>query len=233
MSGHHMPHIITSGLVMHLDAANTKSYPGSGVMWADLSGEQNNGELKNSPTFNNINGGAILFNGGTQYIDCGNDKDSLILSSGGTIEAFVRFDDFGSSWYNTIMGKGGSGWLSHHYILFEGDGTNQLWLSVSNGISSLSTGGPRTRTLSLDTWYHVVATWDFNKKKMFLDGNLEQSVDSTIMPINSAAQVSIGKTGTSGYYFNGNMSYVRTYNRALTEIEIIQNYNAVKSRFGL
>jgi hypothetical protein len=64
------PNIVTDGLVMYLDAANTKSYPGSGTTWNDLSGNSNNGTLINGPTFN-PNGG-IDFDGTDDYINFGN-----------------------------------------------------------------------------------------------------------------------------------------------------------------
>jgi len=62
------PNIVTSGLVLQLDAANTKSYPGSGTTWTDLSGNGNNGTLTNSPTFSSANGGIFTFNGTNQFI---------------------------------------------------------------------------------------------------------------------------------------------------------------------
>ena len=60
--------IITSGLVLNLDASNAASYPGSGTVWTDLSGLNNNGTLINSPTYNSSNGGNLVFNGSTSYV---------------------------------------------------------------------------------------------------------------------------------------------------------------------
>jgi hypothetical protein len=55
--------IVTNGLVLALDAANTKSYPGSGTTWTDLSGNNNTGTLTNTPTYSSANSGSIVFNG--------------------------------------------------------------------------------------------------------------------------------------------------------------------------
>ena len=60
--------IINNGLVLSLDAADKNSYPGSGTVWSDLSGNNNTGSLINTPTFSNINGGSFLFNGTNQSV---------------------------------------------------------------------------------------------------------------------------------------------------------------------
>ncbi len=66
------PNIITNGLILELDAANRKSYPGSGTTWTDLSGNGNTGTLTNGPTFSSANGGSIVFDGVDDYVNCGN-----------------------------------------------------------------------------------------------------------------------------------------------------------------
>ena len=62
------PRTITDGLVLCLDAANSKSYPGSGTTWTDLSGNGNNGTLVNGPTYSSSNGGSLVFDGTNDYI---------------------------------------------------------------------------------------------------------------------------------------------------------------------
>ena len=64
--------VVTDGLVLYLDAANTKSYPGSGTAWSDLSRSGNNGTLTNGPTFNSARGGAIVLDGADDYIAINN-----------------------------------------------------------------------------------------------------------------------------------------------------------------
>ena len=72
MAFSYSPKIVTDGLVLYLDAANNRSYPGSGTTWTDLSRGGNNGTLTNGPTFNGANGGSIVFDGTNDFIDCGN-----------------------------------------------------------------------------------------------------------------------------------------------------------------
>ena len=82
------PKTITNGLVLYLDAANKKSYPGSGATWTDLSGNSNTGTLTNGPTFSAANMGSILFDGTNDYVDCGNNSSLQITQ--GTISAWVK-----------------------------------------------------------------------------------------------------------------------------------------------
>ena len=62
------PDIVENGLVLHLDAADSNSYPGSGTVWTDLSGNGYNGTLTNGPTFSSSNRGGIVLDGTNDYI---------------------------------------------------------------------------------------------------------------------------------------------------------------------
>jgi hypothetical protein len=160
------------------------------------------------------------FDGTDDYIDLGN-PGNLVLYDGGTVSAWVNLDTFnGTSWSSVIVGKGGSGWSNHHYILFKESGTSHMLFSVSDGTNYLATGGPSTPDLTLGTWNHIVATWNSTTKCIYLNGVLGESVSSTIMPIASSDKVCIGKTGTNGYYLDGKIQDVRIYNRALSAEEV-------------
>jgi prepilin-type N-terminal cleavage/methylation domain-containing protein len=206
---------------------------GSGSVAKDFSGYSNHGAIYgavySSDTPQKAVGQgagkyALSFDGIDDYVNVGSGIN-LKLSSGGTIEAWFKMDSWnGDSWSNVIVGKGGSGWPNHHYILFKESGTQHMLLSVSDGTNSLATGGPKTPTLDLNTWYHIIATWNDNQKCIYLDGDLKQCVASGIMPIDSAAPVSIGRTGSNSYYFDGVIDEVRLYSRALTASEVRRLY---------
>ena len=89
----HSPRIVTDGLVLYLDAANNRSYPGTGTTWSDLVGS-NNGTLNNGPTFSGANGGSIVFDGSDDYINMGDilsAPSSLSIFSWVNCDAFVEF----------------------------------------------------------------------------------------------------------------------------------------------
>jgi len=97
--------IVTNGLVLALDAANVKSYPGSGTAWADKSGLNNNTTLTNGPTFNSGKGGYIVFDGQNDYGDCG-------LASAGSASGNVTFGGWSNILGTTLMysrGRDGRG----------------------------------------------------------------------------------------------------------------------------
>jgi hypothetical protein len=101
------PNIVTDGLVLALDAANTKSYPGSGTVWKDLSGNGNNGTLINGPTFDTGNLGSIEFDGVDDWTSFGN-----ILNTGTsdfTISAWVKSTSTATGNNNGIVYKRGTG----------------------------------------------------------------------------------------------------------------------------
>lgn len=199
----------------------------------DYSGNGNHSELEIYTTPRWIKeskdgSGAYQFDGINSYIKIGN-TNSLTLSDGGTIAAWVNMSSWGgTSWSNTIVGKGSSSWSNHHYILFKYRGTQKMHLSVSDGIRYLGAGGPQTPNLELNTWYYIVATWDDQNKCIYSNGVLSECVLSDIMPTSAIAPVSIGKTGTATYYFNGLIDDVRIYSRVLSEEEINLLYDAKK-----
>ena len=97
----HSPSVVTSGLVLALDAGNTKSYPGTGTTWTDLSGNSNTGTLISSPTFSSVNGGSLTFNGSTNYVDCGNATNLQLYT--GTIAAWIKASSGNSSYRGIIV----------------------------------------------------------------------------------------------------------------------------------
>lgn len=229
--------IVTDGLLLHLDAANKSSYSGSGTNFYDLSGNIYNGTLTNGPTFDSSNNGSIVFDNANDYINVPINND-LILNSAGTIEAWVKLETLGGSFDNTIVMKGdGASWTNLHYVLFEPSGYDVMMLSTSNGVSATMTNGVKTPTLSVNVWYHVVATWqgvDFNR--IYLNGELSQEKTTGIYQpkdTTTSCFFQIGRCYPNNYYFDGNIATTKIYNRALTSDEILQNYNSTKARFGL
>ena len=114
------PNVVREGLVLHLDAGTTRSYPGSGTTWTDLSENSNNGTLVNSPTFNSANGGSIVFDGGDDHATTTLQRNATM-----TFEAFFRATV--SSGYRLIFGSVGSGsdvvWLgkdrfTNNFVIF-------------------------------------------------------------------------------------------------------------------
>ena len=220
MAGIGGPDIVTDGLVLALDAANPKSYPGSGTTWKDLSGQGNNGTLTNGPTFNSENNGIIVFDGSNDYIQLGYKPN--LLNNDITQEAWVNADVL-SSWHGIIsnMPSWGTGFSLQI-------GPNQRIAAMVSGAYLRTSWTPST-----GVWYHIVSTHrsSDNLNVLYVNGVEENTLTRSIT-YSSNAITTIGLFYTGGSLpFSGKMFGVRSYNRALTSDEVLQNYNAVKSRF--
>jgi hypothetical protein len=242
MAFNYSPKVITDGLVLYLDAANTRSYPGSGTAWNDLSRSGNNGTLVNGPTFNSANLGSIVFDGTNDYVDCGN-MSSLILSNNQfTANYWVRMagsnrgDLFNIKNFNTPQDDIGffidSSNKLYAYFNVQGVVTNN---GVGSGYASIS-----TTTFLRNTIYNITFGKDASQKIfMYVNGVLDNNTYSTTTNTATVATtpfwIASNKTGatTPTLGWNGNVYNTQIYNRALSSTEILQNYNATKTRFGL
>ena len=217
------PNIVTNGLVLNLDAANTKSYPRSGTSWRDLSGLGNNGTLTNGPTFNSANGGSIVFDGVDDYI---------ATNYNAQLGDFTAIAWFRSS--NPIVGKGYDRILEKNYSL-------GFWMGRYNNVANQWGGGILNTTsptfgifitLADNNWHFLALRRLGSTHTIYGDGisNTNTTTCSTSLLSNTA--LTIGTDYSNGY-LNGNIATAQIYNRALSPSEVLQNYNATKTRFGL
>jgi hypothetical protein len=233
MSVNYNPRTVTDGLVLCLDAGNSKSYPGSGATWTDLSGNGNTGNINGGAGYSNLNGGSLTFDGTDDYADT-NNTFNFNQTDQFSIELWINFishsdrEDAAAG----IVGKGhyyDNGWdiflFNTHQIAFETTGN-----PTRQGITYLL-----TPVLSLSTWHHYIATYNNGTKIIYLNGS-QNSTQSYAGPgnFNNSNNVLIGRRfGDSSRSLRGNLSLIKIYNRALTATEIQQNYLATKSRYGI
>jgi hypothetical protein len=219
----HSPRIVTDGLVLALDAANTKSYPGVGTVWKDLSGNGNDGTLVNGPTFNSDNLGSIEFDG----VDDSVNITTVDLRQNFTYECWVNHNVINGF---SFLGQGIRSTRSGLHIWFR-DGSNLRFGMFSNDTDALSL------TTSTGVWYQYCFTYNHST---FLKQIYRNGVQLTGTPVQTQTSyigtgtVRIGATYSSdNAYANGNFSNVKLYSKILTPEEIQQNYNATKGRYGL
>jgi hypothetical protein len=232
MSFVHSPKIITEGLVLSLDAGNVKSYPGSGTVWTDKSGYGNNGTLTNGPTFNSSNGGSIVFDGTNDYV-------TLIrpVQDDFTLSCWFKTTQSGTlptQWY---LGKGlidcEVGNIQNDFGL--GIGGGRVIFGVGNQSAQVDVSIYSTRLYNDNVWHNAVAT------RVKSTGQMQLYVDSIIVAIGTgqtgsltaATDMRIGSQQPNVGFFLGNIATGVVYNRALSASEVLQNYNATKSRFNI
>ena len=220
MALEHHPRVVTSDLVLYLDAANYRSYPGSGTTWNDLSLSNNISSLVNGPTYSSSNNGYIAFDGTNDYISV-NSNANILSKSEYTKIAYFYVTSFATA--NNIISGGFSG--QHAFWLFT---SNRLYAG-HNGNWSTVTGNT---TLSLNTWYFGATTYNNTTGwKLYLNGVEDgSSINSTTYVGND--EIVVGAYG-AGNYFSGRIGLVQVYDRTLSAAEILQNYRATKKRYGL
>jgi len=227
----HSPRIITDGLVLCLDAGNTKSYPGSGTTWTDLIGS-NNGTLTNGPTYSSANGGSIVFDGTNDYVQ------GTISSSTFTGPHSI------CCWFYRETVTQWSGLFSNNV-----NTTSCSILTFINSTNFLGTNqaGVNATSISIDLgsdhlnkWIYSVITFNGVSSGSavnvyaYKNGSLLTNSGSLYWNMSSSSSYYVGRHWTNAVEIHdGFIPQVSIYNKALTASEIQQNYNALKGRYGL
>lgn len=225
MALQHSPSIVTSGLVLCLDAANPRSYPGAGSIWNDASGNGNNGTLINGVVYNSSNLGNLVFDGIDDKVVLTNNFLNLEQSSF-TFDFIFKTSQTGT---NVIIGK------------YSGVGAD-YWVGIQSSKLVWSFGSPTKADIpSLnnvnDNTYKIAqAIYDKQNAKTYLyvNGALQNtgSVPATITSATGDLVLSaFGSVGT--FLWAGALASFKIYTRVLSEQEIQQNYNATRGRYGI
>ena len=239
--------IVSSGLVLYLDAGSNISYPKTGTTWGDVSGYARNATLTNGPTFNSDNNGSILFDGVDDYVEISSYTTQLKNLSTGTIEMWVKLSStmtsctpfyFGADINNRfelVFGDRGSAVNESAGIIVSEGGVFTLVFFVYKGSSSFYFD---------NQWHQFVYTSGTEGNSFYVDGvketvgysNGDASTQKFFSSIPSATTANIGRrilSGAASQLMKGYNSINRIYDRSLSESEVLQNYNAQKTRFGL
>ena len=232
------PDAIDDGLVLALDAADTNSYPGSGTTWSDLSDNDNDGTLTNSPTYNSNNSGSFAFDGTNDYVSFASAPELQFLNRlPYTLEVWMypTANPGASTWTGIFNREDGSGGSRDGYnIYLNGSASNTLYLATERFFTGSATQIGYTYNDSdlLNIWHHVVVTYDGTTLRLYRNGVQLNSATSTGNITNTSKTLEIGRRG-GGSYFNGRLNGQKIYNKALTASEIKQNFNALRGRFGI
>ena len=215
------PKIVTSGLLLALDAADKLSYPGSGTTWRNLASNNFNCTLTNGPTFSGANMGSIVYDGADDSGTC-----NLVTSDANNVTM--------EAWFKATT-------LPGSLILYNGNSATSGYGFTHGACGATSTtlyvffGGLNCNVVSYagmttNVWYQAVytrTTTPSTSNILYING-ISRSTNTSSNPNAPAGSTSIG---TQGY--QGNISIARIYNRALNATEVLQNYNATKNRYGL
>jgi hypothetical protein len=221
--------IVSNGLLFYVDAGYRPSYPTTGTTWYDVSGYGRNGTLTNGPTYSSANGGSIVFDGTDDFCPTG---------------AFALSSSTSSLSFNFWVKMSGSTSQNQFFLNKDGYGFPHITIGRVNNSDSLRFNfeeGPYVFTNYFsgtnNTWVNVqlVVTYGNATVRAYKNGVFYGTQISSTSPQNfpyTNTALNIGGLGYGGYV-TGNMSIVQIYNKALSNSEVLQNYNAQKSRYGL
>jgi hypothetical protein len=237
--------IVRSGLTLYLDANVAASYPGSGTTWSDLSG--NNNDF----TFASYNGGsnpAFIVTTGRNYFQfTGTVAPTAAFLGGGymTRGASINMDySTTSAWFNNntsspkVMALGSTGWENSQY-----QGVELFLNGIAIGLMStrITTSGTSNSDLNspynYNQWYQLTQTFNGSTQAMYINGLLYTSTSLSGVQNKPNRSYAIGASFTGDnnpqIFLNGAIGQYLIYNRALTAAEVLQNFNATRSRFGI
>lgn len=217
--------IVTDGLVLHLDAANYKSYPGSGTTWTDLTINSYNNTLTNGPTFSSNNAGIIGFDGANNYSIVTNANIKNYTTITANIWMYITSTNAWETYFSYNAEESGlsQGWglrrQSTNSIFQYWGGTGNTGIKLYKNGALLSTSAASSATISTttnDNWQMItvvatgVSSWNTHNRLTI--ATRSDTINSTT---------------------NMKTSLFMLFNRELSATEVLQNYNAVKRRFGI
>ena len=209
---------VTSGLIHHLDAGNSSSYSGSGTTWTDLSSSGNNGTISGA-TYNSGNGGYFDFNGINDSVETSSDMFNP--------NANFTF----SSWVNADTTTG------THTVVSDRTDVGSFQLRISGGnwqivdsyqidVGMFNASGP----VATDYWYNITVTRSSNTYSLYINGRFVSSLTSSNVYSIGPQELGVNYTGVEEW--DGKISQVMSYNRALSATEVLQNFNHFKHRYS-
>lgn len=234
MSFNFSPRIVRDGLVLYLDAANAKSYTDGSTSWTDISTGLNNGTLQNAPVFNSSNYGNIVFNGTDEYASFSTNPNlNFTGKSPYTISVYANILTT-SAIFSGFINRESSVPRNGYNIWFYPNPTqvaiaSERW--TGDGVQKV-TYILLNNSECINVWNQYTVTYENSTLKFYLNGELKDTnLSATGNISNTSTPLEIGKRITD--YGNFKLSSALIYNKALSPAEIAQNYNTLKTRFGL
>lgn len=229
------PSIVTNGLAVCLDAANSKSYPGSGTTWFDLSGNGRHGTLNNSPTYGTDSGGSFSFDAINDHVNIGSFtftpycldfwlyNNNVVPDNDGAIGGPSTYQTLISYTYPSGVNLGG----------WTGSATNEALHIWSTDVSTKLTYTRTQVGIGIHNW---VFNWNGSNYDIWVDGNKQTVYPSdgghaVLQTFTSSINLAFGDT--TNYYFHGKIYNFKLYTALLSDADVRQNFNAMRNRYRI
>jgi hypothetical protein len=230
MAFNYSPKIVTNGLVLYLDAANQYSYVSGSTSWRDISRGGNNGTLVNGPTYNSVNGGSIVFDGSDDYINCGTSFNNLTTQL--SINLWGKINGSPTDGVIVTKGENDGAITSNFGFQISPSSCLRFYAKVSGASYTTIDSNTNIRDNNINNY---ALTYNAGTVIFYKNGNLYSShtFGLSSLPTTTGPLYMATLKGYATGYFPGNIYSTQIYNRALSATEVLQNYNATKTRFGL
>jgi hypothetical protein len=227
--------IVRNGLILELDAANRRSYVSGSTTWRDVSGDNLTGLLVNGPTFNSNSNGSIVFDGTNDYYS----SSIAITQSGHTIMSWVYINSLNKEWIPILEFQSSNSSRAHYYVLGDLNGSvNQRrgfganW-TPNNTTTYATWTNPNLVTVEANRWYMFTGRLSGSVGDTYVNLEKSKATLSGISYSSILVNTLLNARPSSNFYNSCLVGTVLIYNTALSDTEIQQNYNAMKSRFNL
>jgi hypothetical protein len=257
MAVNYNPSIVSSGMVLYLDAGNPRSYPGTGNIWSDLSGQNNTATV----TDNTFASPGVIYNGSTTFATVPNGtitgatlgffKDPNpfwpVPGNTWTISAWFKFPvapvtaRVGNSSY-VICGMSGGIGGGETMTLFVSSGTDATFAPIPY-FCCIGIRGVKTQispaSVNTNTWNNAVATWDGIAGRVYFNGADRGAMNVGAQIIQNGYFFGVGQTGAGGntvvptQLYEGDLGIITVYNRSLSAQEVDTNYQVLRTRYGV
>lgn len=223
MSLGHNPSVVTTGLVLCLDAANPRSYPGSGTAWNDAMGSTVVGTLINGPTYSSTNSGGLVFDGVDDYVEL-NTNNIITGNNPFTIECWFNLV---SGSYGELFGNYGTGYSTSNYLWFA---TAGLYIGGSVYVPNYTSA-----TLGI---HCLASTRDVSGNTVTYFDGVSVATGTLTSSVTASPNFRMGADTNSGggvgpERLTGRIYSLKVYNVVLTAAQVSQNFNAIRGRFGV
>lgn len=220
--------ITTNGLVLNLDAGNYASYGGSGTVWKDISGSGTDGVLTNGPTYSDSGATSnFVFDGTNDYTAFNINASTIYNATELSFNVWYRVSSSGTDTSLLEIGGNYNNWSFYWDLI---DSTGCLSFSITGNYGSRVVATTNTKTGS---WFNSCGTFSSGVAKIYTNGILENTRTGLTLLNQSGVLEGRIANDSQNHVMGGNIALVQIYNKALTASEVLQNYNATKSRFGL
>ena len=245
MSYNNGPRIVTDNLMLHLDAADSNSYPGYGNKWYDISNYNNHALLLGNYSYNN-NEKSLKFNDGNQLDGSGRGilNINYLDPSSHTLELIFRVNQYitlgSTSNVGTHLfssGRHPSCTYRRHFGTYNNGVNGVVNRAMAFWYVAGEIDGGYGPWIYTNDIYHLTLTIETASKKFYLNGQMQWEDTTTTSAFsfftnNLWAIANVHCTNVNAG-IDSDFFTIRLYNRALTETDILKNFNATKSRYGL